>query len=197
MKAPCRSIVVLAAALTMGLAGCGSDGGSDESSDASASSTGGDLCTHLEDISKFEMDSQSSAAIDPADWPGMQAVLKEYGDGLSEHYDPAIEAADADIAADLTTVRDASAQVTGLVTDSASFEEYQQKTEATIDVDSFAAARDASSRIDSYAQANCDFAKQMQQQSQDPQLQEIPQQDPAVQDPAAQDPAVQEPQPAG
>lgn len=192
MKSPCRSIIVLAAALTVGLTGCGSDDGSDASSDASASS-GGDLCAQLEDISKFEMESQSSAAIDPADWPGMQAVLKTYADGLSEHYDPAIASADADIAADLTTVRDASEQVTGLVTDSATFEEYQQKTEATIDVDSFTAARDASTRIDTYAQSNCDFAKQMQQDSQDPQLQEIPQPDPALQDPAAQDPATQDP----
>lgn len=194
MKSPSRSIVVLAAALTVGLAGCGSDGGPDDSSEASGSNGGGDICTQLEDISTFEMESQSSAAIDPADWPGMQAVLKEYGDGLSEHYDPAIESADPDISADLTTVRDASAQVTNLVTEAASFEEYQQKTEATIDVHSFTAARDASSRIDAYAQANCDFAKQMQQQQQqDPQLQEVPQ-DPAAQDPAAQDPAQQ---PAG
>lgn len=189
MKSPRRSIVVLAAALTVGLAGCGSDDGSEASADEGTG--GGDLCAQLEDISKFEMESQSSAAIDPADWPGMQSVLKTYGDGLSEHYDPAIESADADISADLTTVRDASAQVTGLVTESATFEEYQQKTEATIDVEAFTAARDASARIDTYAQANCEFAKQTQQQGQDPQLQdpqlqEIPQQDPAAQDPQQQ-----------
>lgn len=197
MKSPSRSIVVLAAALTVGLAGCGSGGGSDESSDASGSNGSGDICTQLEDISTFEMESQQSAAIDPADWPGMQAVLKEYGEGLSEHYDPAIETADDDIAADLTMVRDASAQVTNLVTEAATFEEYQQKTEATIDVDSFTAASEASSRIDAFAQSNCEFAQQMQQeqqQGQDPQLQEIPQQDPAVQDPAAE---VPEQQPAG
>ncbi|KZF08901.1 MAG: hypothetical protein WBD41_05695 [Rhodococcus sp. (in: high G+C Gram-positive bacteria)] len=175
MKFPRRSIVVIAAALTVGLAGCGSDDDSDSGVDANG---GGDICTQLEDISNFEMESQSSAAIDPADWPGMQAVLKKYGDGLSEHYDPAIESADADIAADLTTVRDASAQVTDLVTESSTFEEYQQKTEASIDAESFTAASEASTRIDTYAKSNCEFAKQMQQQQQqqDPQLQEIPQQ---------------------
>ncbi|OZF04108.1 MULTISPECIES: hypothetical protein [Nocardiaceae] len=177
MKPSCRSIVVLAAALSLGLAGCSSDEGTDDNAEAS----GGDLCAQLEDISTFEMNSQTSAQIDPADWPGMQAVLQEYGDGLSEHYDPAIAAADPDIAADLTTVRDASAQVTNLVTEASTFEEYQQKTEATIDVDSFTAARDASARIDTYAQSNCEFAKQMQEQQQQqqpqqpqPQLEEVP-----------------------
>lgn len=180
MKAPYRPFVVLAAALTVvGLAGCGSDD-ADASSDAGSDSSG-DICTYLEDISTFEMDSQSSATVDPADWPGMQSVLQKYKDGLADHYDPAIDAADDAIAADLTTVRDASAQVTDLVTESTSFEEYQQKTEATIDVASFTAARDASTRIDSYAQSNCDFAKQ--QAPQDPQLQEIPQ-DPAAPDPS-------------
>lgn len=187
MKPSARSIVVIAAALTLGLAGCGSDGGSDESSDASS---GGDLCTHLEDISKFEMDSQSNTAIDPADWAGFQAVLTEYGNGLPEHYDPAIAAADPDIAADLTTVRDASAQVSELVNGTSSLEEYQAKTQASMDVDSITAARDASTRIDTYAQQNCEFAKQMQQQqSQDPQLQEVPQQDPAQQEAPAPTPA--------
>lgn len=194
MKSPCRSIVVIAAALTVALAGCGSDDGADTGSDAANADGGGDICAQLEDISTFEMESQSSAAIDPSDWPGMQAVLKEYGDGLSEHYDPAIASADPDIAADLTTVRDASAQVTNLVTEAATFEEYQQKTEATIDVESFTAARDASARIDTFAQANCEFAKQMQQDpAQQPELQEIPQQDPAAV-PGAQ---VPQEQPAG
>lgn len=186
MKPSARSIVVLAAALGLGLAGCSSDGGSDENSEASS---GGDICTQLEDISTFEMESQTNATIDPADWPGMQSVLQAYGDGLSEHYDPAIESAEPDISADLTTVRDASAQVTSLVNESATFEEYQAKTEATIDVASFTAARDASSRIDTFAQQNCEFAKKMQSQnpqSADPQLQEVPTQDPAT-----------EPQPAG
>lgn len=172
MKPPRRQIIVLAAALTLGLAGCGSDSGSDESTE-DAASNGGDLCTELENISNFEMESQSSAAIDPGDWPAMQAVLQEYGDGLAEHYDPAIESAEDDLAADLTTVRDASAQVTELVTESPSFEEYQQQTEANIDVETFTAATDASSRIDQYARANCDFAQQQQQQL-DPELQELP-----------------------
>ncbi len=194
MKPSSRSIVALAAALSLGLAGCSSD----ESSDAS---NGGDMCTQLEDISTFEMESQSSAAIDPSDWPAMQQVLQEYGDGIPEHYDPAIETADDDIAADLTTVRDASIQVTSLVTESPTFEEYQKQTEATIDVDSFTAARDASSRIDAYAKENCEFAKEAEQpqDGQAPQMEQAPQQDPAAQDPAAQDPAQQEPapQPAG
>lgn len=191
MKPSARSIVVIAAALTMGLAGCGADEGSDESSDAAG---GGDLCAQLEDISKFEMESQSNTAIDPADWAGFQTVLSDYGKGLPEHYDPAIAAADPDIAADLTTVRDASAKVTELVNGTTSLEEYQTKTQASMDVASITAARDASSRIDSYAQQNCEFAKQMQQQSQDPQLQEVPQQDPAQQDPASQEAT---PAPAG
>ena len=102
----------------------------------------------------------------------MQAILQEYGDGLSEHYDPAIEAAEDDLAADLTTVRDASAQVTELVTESPSFEEYQQQTEASIDVETFTAATDASARIDQYTRANCDFAKQ--QEPLDAELEELP-----------------------
>ena len=134
MKPQRRPIIVFAAALNLGLAGCGSDGGSDGGPDEGAeAASGGHLCAQLENISNFEMESQSSAAIDPGDWPAMQAILQEYGDGLSEHYDPAIEAAEDDLAADLTTVRDASAQVTELVTESPSFEEYQQQTEASID----------------------------------------------------------------
>ncbi len=171
MKPQRRPIIVFAAALTLGLAGCGSDGGSDGGSDEGAeAASGGDLCAQLENISNFEMESQSSAAIDPGDWPAMQAILQEYGDGLSEHYDPAIEA--DDLAADLTTVRDASAQVTELVTESPSFEEYQQQTEASIDVETFTAATDASARIDQYTRANCDFAKQ--QEPLDAELEELP-----------------------
>ncbi|MGA9871042.1 MAG: hypothetical protein WBQ44_07865 [Rhodococcus sp. (in: high G+C Gram-positive bacteria)] len=169
MKYPRRPLVVLAAAaLAVGMAGCSSDEAPEEK---------GDICTQLEDISTFEMESQSSAAIDPADWAGMQAVLEKYGDGLSEHYDPAIASADENISADLTTVRDASAQVTSLVTESATFEEYQQKTEATIDAATFTAASEASTRIDDFAKANCDFAKQQQQEQQpvQPPLEEAPQ----------------------
>ncbi|OLT36128.1 hypothetical protein BJF84_10870 [Rhodococcus sp. CUA-806] len=173
MKPQRRPIIVFAAALTLGLAGCGSDGGSDGGSDEGAeAASGGDLCAQLENISNFEMESQSSAAIDPGDWPAMQAILQEYGDGLSEHYDPAIEAAEDDLAADLTTVRDASAQVTELVTESPSFEEYQQQTEASIDVETFTAATDASARIDQYTRANCDFAQQ--QEPLDAELEELP-----------------------
>lgn len=167
MRPSSRSIVVLAAALSLGLAGCGSDAESEAGSDE-----GTDICTQLEDISNFEMESQESATMDPSDWTGMQSALQAYGDGLSEHYDPAIENADDTLAADLTTVRDASKQVTSLVTESASFEEYQQRTQETIDVDAFTAASDASARIDQYAKDNCAFAQQ--QPEQDPELQELP-----------------------
>lgn len=164
-----RRPIVVFAALALGLAGCASDGES-----AGESGEGGDICAQLQTISEFEMESQSSAAIDPGDWPAMQAVLEEYGDGLNENYDPAIETADEALAADLTTVRDASAQVTELVTESSTFEEYQQRTQETIDVESFTAASDASARIDEYAQANCEFAQQQEQQPMDPELQELP-----------------------
>ena len=161
-----RPIVVLAA-LTLGLAGCASDGGSEDA--------GGDICAELQSISEFEMESQSSAASDAADWPAMQAVLQEYGDGLAENYDPAIEIADDALAADLTTVRDASAQVTSLVTESSTFEDYQQRTQENIDVEQFTAASDASARIDEYAKANCEFAQQPEEMAPaDPELQEVP-----------------------
>ncbi len=162
-----RPIVVLAA-LTLGLAGCGSDGGQD-------AGEGVDICTQLQTISEFEMESQSAAATDATDWPAMQSVLQEYGDGLSENYDPAIEVAEPDLAADLTTVRDASAQVTALVTESSTFEDYQQRTQENIDVEQFTEASDASARIDEYAKANCEFAQQTTQlEPVDPELEELP-----------------------
>lgn len=172
MKLTSRPVLCVAAALSVGLVGCGSNdasdsadaasGGSDTTSAAASETT--EVCAGLQDISDFEMQSMNTlAGADPSDWPALQAALVSYSTGLAEHYDPAIDAADDAIASDLTKLRDASAAATSSAADAPSYDAFNQQSTTSIDTDTAQAAIDASTRVDQYAQTTCGFSINQQQ----------------------------------
>ncbi|WP_072803634.1 hypothetical protein [Rhodococcoides yunnanense] len=174
MKFTSRPVLCIAAALTVGLVGCGSDDASDASADDSAAASSADagatgegtteVCAGLQDISDFEMSSMNTlASADPADWPALQAALVGYSTGLAEHYDPAIASADEEISSDLTKLRDASSAATSSAADAPSYEAFNEQSTTSIDADTAQAAIDASTRVDQYAQNTCGFSINQQQ----------------------------------
>ncbi|SNT30464.1 hypothetical protein [Rhodococcoides kyotonense] len=174
---PVWSVAAALAVGTVGLAGCSSDDGSDAAagdattSAASSQAEGGsdassEVCTKLQDISDYEMQSMTAlAGADPADWPALQAALTAYSTGLAEHYDPAIDVADEQTASDLTKLRDASSAATASAADAPSYEAFNEASTTSIDVETAQAAIDASNRVDQYAQNTCGFSINQQQEA--------------------------------
>ncbi|MCZ4076942.1 hypothetical protein O1W68_03210 [Rhodococcus sp. H36-A4] len=151
MKLSSLPVLCIAAAVSVGLAGCGSDDSADAAPDV-------DICAQLQDIADFETSSMSTLSGDPSDWPAMQASLKTYADGLSEHYDPAINADDPDVSPDLAKLKDASVVATSTAADAPTYEAFTEKSTTSMDADTAQDAMAASDRVNKYATEKCGFS---------------------------------------